>query len=131
MSHAATGAITMRTAIRRLSLGIVLILLVSGILLVSDWNRGSTAKRQVPRIALFKFQSQPLVDEGVGGIIEGLKARGFIQGRTIRIEEFNAQNDFPTANSIGRTIAEGVMTSRSQSPRPACRPWLPRTVQGR
>jgi putative ABC transport system substrate-binding protein len=85
----------------------VLILLVSGILLVSDWNRGSTAKRQVPRIALFKFQSQPLVDEGVGGIIEGLKARGFIQGRTIRIEEFNAQNDFPTANSIGRTIAEG------------------------
>ena len=97
----------MLAATRHLSLGIVSILLLSGILLVSDWNRGSTAKRQVPRIALFKFQSQHLVDEGVRGIIEGLNARGFVQGRTIQIEEFNAQNDFSTANSIGRAIAEG------------------------
>jgi len=97
----------MRAAIRHLSLGIVFILFLSVILLLSDWNRGNMANRQVRRIALFKFQSQPLVDEGVGGIIEGLKARGFIQGRTIQIEEFNAQNDFPTANSIGRAIAEG------------------------
>ncbi len=97
----------MRTVIRRLSLGIMLILLVSGILLVSDWNRRNTAKRKIPRVALFKFQSQPLVDEGVGGIIEGLKARGFIQGHTIRMEEFNAQNDFATANGIGRAIEDG------------------------
>jgi len=97
----------MRTAIRRLSFGIVLITLVSGILLVSDWNRGNTAKHKIPRVALFKFQSQPLVDEGVGGIIEGLKARGFIPGHTIRMEEFNAQNDFATANGIGRAIEDG------------------------
>jgi putative ABC transport system substrate-binding protein len=107
MSDAANGATTMGTAIRRLSLGLVLILLVSGILLVSDWNHGNMAKHKMPQVALFKFQSQPLVDEGVGGVIEGLKARGFIPGQTIRIDEFNAQNDFPTANSIGRAIAEG------------------------
>ncbi len=97
----------MHTAIRRLSLGVVLILLVSGILLVSDWNRGNMGKHKMPRVALFKFQSQPLIDEGIGGIIEGLKAQGFIQGQTIWIKEFNAQNDFATANSIGRVIAEG------------------------
>jgi len=97
----------MRNAIRRLSLGIILIALISGILLVSDWDRGSRAKGQIRRVALFKFQSQPLIDEGIGGIIEGLKARGFIQGQTIRIEEFNAQNDFATANGIGRAIADG------------------------
>ena len=88
-------------------LGIVLILLVCGILLVSDWNRGSTAKHQIPRVALFKFQSQPSMDEGVGGITEGLKARGFVPGQTIQMQEFNAQNDFATANSIGRAIADG------------------------
>jgi hypothetical protein len=43
----------MHTAIRRLSLGIVLILLVSGILLVSDWNRGNMGKHKMPRVALF------------------------------------------------------------------------------
>jgi ABC-type uncharacterized transport system substrate-binding protein len=97
MSGFASGAASMRTAIQRLSLGIVLILLVCGILLVSDWNRGNTAKRKIPRVALFKFQSQPSMDEGVGGIIEGLKARGFVPGQTIQMQEFNAQNDFATA----------------------------------
>jgi len=48
-----------------------------------------------------------LLDEGVAGVIEGLKARGFIQGQTIRIEEFNSQNDLPTANSIARAIEDG------------------------
>jgi ABC-type uncharacterized transport system substrate-binding protein len=37
------------------------------------------------------------MDEGVGGIIEGLKARGFVPGQTIQMQEFNAQNDFATA----------------------------------
>ena len=97
----------MRTAIRRLSLGIGLIILVSGILLVSDWNRGNTAKHKIPRVAVFQFSSRPLLDEGVAGVIEGLKARGFIQGQTIRIEEFNSQNDLPTANSIARAIEDG------------------------
>src|SRR5271157_3867773 len=97
----------MRTAIRHLSLGIGLIVLVSGILLVSDWNRGGTAKHKIPRIALFQFSSRPLLDEGVAGVIEGLKRRGFIQGQTIQIEEFNSQNDLPTANSIARAIEDG------------------------
>src|SRR5271157_8092 len=97
----------MRTAIRHLSLGIGLIVLVSGILLVSDWNRGGTAKHKIPRIALFQFSSRPLLDESVAGVIDGLKGRGFIQGQTIRIEEFNSQNDLPTANSIARAIEDG------------------------
>jgi ABC-type uncharacterized transport system substrate-binding protein len=97
----------MGTAIRRLSFGIVLILLVSGILLVSDWNRRSTAKHKIPRVAVFQFSSRPLLDEGVAGIIEGLKGRGFIQGQSIRIEEFNSQNDLPTTNSIARAIEDG------------------------
>jgi ABC-type uncharacterized transport system substrate-binding protein len=97
----------MRTAIRRLSFGIVLITFVSGILLVSDWNRRNTAKHKIPRVAVFQFASRPLLDEGVAGVIEGLKGRGFIQGQTIRVEQFNAQNDFPTTNSVARAIEDG------------------------
>jgi ABC-type uncharacterized transport system substrate-binding protein len=97
----------MRTAIRRLSFGIGLIILVSGILLVSDWNRRTTAKHKIPRVAVFQYSSRPLLDEAVAGVIEGLKGRGFIQGQTIRIEEFNSQNDLPTANSIARAIEDG------------------------
>ena len=97
----------MRTAIRHLSFGIGLIILVSGILLVSDWKHGNTAKHRIPRVAVFQFSSRPLLDEGVAGVIEGLKSRGFIRGQTILIEEFNSQNDLPTANSIARAIEDG------------------------
>jgi len=97
----------MRTAIRHLSFGIGLIILVSGILLVSDLKRGNTAKHKIPRVAIFQFSSRPLLDEGVAGVIEGLKARGYIRGQTILIEEFNSQNDLPTANSIARAIEDG------------------------
>ncbi len=97
----------MGTAIRRLSLGIVLILLVSAILLISDWNRGNTGKNKIPRVAVFQFASRPLLDEGVAGLLEGLKGRGFIPGRTIQVERFNSENDLPTANSIARAIEDG------------------------
>jgi ABC-type uncharacterized transport system substrate-binding protein len=97
----------MRTAIRHLSFGIGLIILVSGVLLVSDLKRGNTAKHKIPRVAIFQFSSRPLLDEGVAGVIEGLKARGYIRGQTILIEEFNSQNDLPTANSIARAIEDG------------------------
>ena len=97
----------MGNAIRRLSFGILLIISVSGILLVSDWNRGNMAKHKIPRVALFQFASRPLLDEAVNGVIEGLKGRGFVQGRTIQLEQFNSQNDLPTANSIARAIEDG------------------------
>jgi ABC-type uncharacterized transport system substrate-binding protein len=97
----------MGKAIRRLSFGIVLIILISGILLVSDWNRGHMAKHKVPRVAVFQYSSRPLLDESVTGVIEGLKGRGFIQGQTIQVEQFNSQNDLPTANSIARAIVDG------------------------
>ena len=97
----------MHMAVRRLALGIVLIVAVCGILLFSDWSRRDTAGQGIPRVALFQFASRALLDEGVAGVIEGLKERGFIPGKTIRIERFNAENDLPTANSISRAIIDG------------------------
>jgi ABC-type uncharacterized transport system substrate-binding protein len=97
----------MPNLLRRITLGIALICLVSAILLVSDWNRRSAPKQKLPRVALFQFASRPLLDEGSAGVIEGLKNRGFVPGQTIRIERFNSENDLPTANSISRAIVDG------------------------
>ena len=97
----------MTNFLRRLSLGIVLICLISAILLVSDWNRRSAGKQKFPRVALFQFASRPLLDEGAAGVIEALKSRGFVPGQNIQIDRFNSENDLPTANSISRAIVDG------------------------
>ncbi|MCE5308300.1 MAG: ABC transporter substrate-binding protein [Acidobacteriales bacterium] len=97
----------MTNFLRRLSLGIVLICLVSAILLVSDWNRRSAGKQKLPRVALFQFASRPLLDEGSAGVIEALKSRGFVPGQSIQIDRYNSENDLPTANSISRAIVDG------------------------
>lgn len=97
----------MRNVIRRLSLGLGLILAVSGILLVSDWNGNRAGKHKIPRVAIFQFANRQVIDDGVTGTLEGLKERGFVDGRTIQIERFNAQNDLSTTNSIAQAIEDG------------------------
>jgi len=97
----------MKNLLRRLSLGIVLIVSVSAVLLLSDWNRRSAPKQKLPRVALFQFASRALLDEGVAGVLEGLKGRGYVPGQTFQLERFNSENDLPTANSIAHAIADG------------------------
>ena len=98
-------------ALRRLALGIFLIAGASAILLLSDvkWEG------EVPRIAIFQFSSRPTLDESVAGMLEGLASEGFVEGRNISIQRFNAENDLPTANTIAKGIVSGkfklVLTS--------------------
>ena len=94
-------------ALRRLSLGLVLIVLASGILLLSDWSRRSTQAHKVPRVALLQHVSVALVDEGVQGIVDGLAANGLVDGKTILIRKFNAEGDITVANAIAREMVTG------------------------
>lgn len=94
-------------AARRLSLGMLLIIIISGILLRSDrQNReGYRAKStEMPRVATFPLASRPIMDELVRGGIEGLRAAGFVDGENIRVERYNAEGDIPTANSIAQEL---------------------------
>jgi ABC-type uncharacterized transport system substrate-binding protein len=97
----------MFNVLRRISLGFILIALVSAVLLLSDGTRRSAPGRQMPRVAVFQFSSRPLLEEGVAGVVEGLRQSGFVEERNIRLERFNAENDFPTSNSIARSIVDG------------------------
>jgi ABC-type uncharacterized transport system substrate-binding protein len=105
-------------AVQRLWLGIFLIAGTSSVLLISDWSqRQGTSKLR--RVAVIQHASQAALDEGVDGIVDGLAAHGFVDGKTIALARFNAANDLPTANAIASQVANGgydlVVTSSTLS----------------
>ena len=92
----------MRIAIQRLSLGFALIALSSAVLLISDWGqrKGNTAR--IPRVAIVQHASQPVLDDGIRGMLDALAAEGFIDGRNIAVQRFNAENDLHAFNANRR-----------------------------
>jgi ABC-type uncharacterized transport system substrate-binding protein len=87
-------------------LPLVLIALISAVLLGMDapTSRPASGPRQV---ALIQFSSTAAADDGVRGIVEGLAAKGYVDGQQMRLKQFNAQGDLPTANDIARQVTSG------------------------
>ena len=97
----------MNDTVKRLALGIFVLALSSAVLLFSDRDHGKPSSRGMPRMALFQQASGQAADEGVRGILDGLAAAGFVQGKNIDVQRFNAENDAATANAIARQITSG------------------------
>jgi putative tryptophan/tyrosine transport system substrate-binding protein len=94
----------MRLVFKRLLLGFILIVSASAALLVSDLGRRTVVARSVPHVGLLQHASTMLLDEGTRGTIDGLAENGFIDGKTIVIEKFNAQGDISVGNSIAKQM---------------------------
>src|SRR5207237_2770173 len=94
----------MRFVVQRLLLWLVLIISASAALLLSDLGRRSTSARNIPHVGLLQHASTMLLDEGTRGAIDGLAANGFIEGKTIVIDKFNAQGDISVGNSIAKQM---------------------------
>src|SRR5207245_8675155 len=92
---------------RRLSLGLILIVLTSGVLLVSDWGQRKTGPNKVPRVAILQHASQKILDDAIEGMKDGLAENGFVEPQSISIQRFNAENDVATANAIAKEITNG------------------------
>ena len=88
---------------KNLWLGLTLIAAASGVLLVSDWAQRSSGG-PLKRIALVQHASQPALNEGVEGMLAGLAAHGFVDGKTVSIQRFNPENDLATANAVARQV---------------------------
>ena len=88
-----------RGSIHRLLLGVSLIALASGVLLLSDWSHRRSGGSLLRRVAVFQHVSQPVLDEGIEGMLDAIAESGFIDGQNIEIRRFNAENDLPTANA--------------------------------
>ncbi len=94
----------MRFVIKRLLLGFILIVSACVALLLSDLGRRTAAARSMPHVGLLQHASTMLLDEGTRGAIDGLAASGFVDGKTIVIEKFNAQGDIAVGNSIAKEM---------------------------
>jgi putative tryptophan/tyrosine transport system substrate-binding protein len=90
--------------VKRLFLGLVLIVSTSTALLLSDLGRRTTRARDIPHVGLLQHASTMLLDEGTRGAIDGLAENGFIEGKTIVIEQFNAHGDISVGNSIAKEM---------------------------
>src|ERR1041384_7204665 len=103
-------------SIKRLSLGIGLIAVTSGILLYSDLrnrNRSQARSGQATkvakqfRVALVEHASQPALEDGVNGVTEALAARGYSDGGKLLLRRYNAEGDWAIANSIAKDVVSG------------------------
>ncbi len=92
---------------RRLGMGLALIAASAAVLLVSDWNRGRRPAVSLPRVAVFQYSSQIILDQGVRGMLDSLHDHGYVADRTIQLRRFNAENDLPTASSMAQEITGG------------------------
>jgi len=94
--------------LRRLSLGVILILAASAILLLSDPSGKTRAKASAEsktlKVALVNFSSTVTLEEGLRGLIDGLAEEGFVDGQNIKFTRFNAETDRATAVAIAKDV---------------------------
>jgi len=64
-------------------------------------------RSRIPNIAILQYSSHTFLDDGVEGIMEGLKEKGFEDGSNINIRHFNSEGDLPTTNAIAKEITSG------------------------
>jgi ABC-type uncharacterized transport system substrate-binding protein len=94
-------------ALKKLTLGISLIIAASSVLLFSDLNQREHNSGDAPRVAILNYATRPVLEDGQKGILASLKEHGFIDGENIEIKIFNAENDLPTANTMASAIVGG------------------------
>ena len=87
-------------ALRPVLLPFGLIIAVSALLLAMDPAKDSNKDTRIPRVALMQHASQGALDDGVAGVLRGLEKRGFIAGKTMQLQQFNAHGELATANDI-------------------------------
>lgn len=105
-------------AVKRLALGVTLIVAASVVLLIADLDRRASGG-EMRRIAILQHASSTLLDDGVRGIIDALAERGYADGRTVEIAPFNSHGDMATGNAIARQVTTGeydlVLTASTPS----------------
>lgn len=99
----------MLRTLKRLSLGLVLIIAAGATLLYSDRASRYRQKRSLTataakthRVALIQQASQSILEDGVRGVLESLAKRGYADGGSIQLRRYNAEADMPVANSIAK-----------------------------
>ncbi len=97
--------------LRRLSLGLGLLVAAGAVLLVLDLqSRNPTGKKSassMKRIAIIQHASIKALDDGRLGLLEQLAKRGFTESEKLTFKVFNAEGDIGTANAIAKDVVSG------------------------
>jgi ABC-type uncharacterized transport system substrate-binding protein len=105
--------------LRRLSLGLFLIVLAAAVLLYSDRGRRVQGAARRSRVAIVQHASTPVLDAGVRGVLDGLAESGFRDGDNLALTTYNAQGDLATGNAIASQVTSAgydvVITSSTPS----------------
>lgn len=109
-------SLSLIAVLRRVLPTCVLLAGASALLLVTDQ---ASTRRTRPAVAVLKQVSTAVLDDAVAGMIEGLAAKGWRDGETVTIRQFNAEGDMAQAFAIAREITGGafdmVLTSSTPS----------------
>ena len=103
----------MKAVLKKLVLGLALIALSAAILLYSDIDsRRASAGPQAnsggpKKVALVQHSAIPALDDGVTGILDALKQRGYVNGNRMILRQYNAQGDITVANAIAKEVTSG------------------------
>lgn len=92
--------------LKHLGLGVALIIAASAVLLLSDpkWKPQEKNVDAPKRIALVRYASVPVLEEGEAGLIAGLAEAGFVDGENARFKRYNAEGDRATAVLIAKEV---------------------------
>jgi ABC-type uncharacterized transport system substrate-binding protein len=91
--------------LRRLALGILLIVAASAILLIADRGRprargGSETSRKTWRVSFVQYNNTVDVEDSEKGVLDGLKEAGLVAGRDFEHTVRNAQGDMATVSGL-------------------------------
>ena len=110
----------MWSVVKRLSLGIVLIVSAAAVLLIADRGRRSagTQPTKVWKIDVLEYVKVPDVEEGEHGLRAGLQEAALVDGRDYTLDIRNAQGDMATLT----TLVDAALSENSD---PAWQPAQP------
>lgn len=108
----------LKDSIKRLSLGVSLLLIGASALLFSDLDsrvnesltdtNANAVRKRKPRIALVQHASIKAIEDGRVGLLDELKKRGYEDGVNIELTSYNAEADIATANAIAKEVTGGA-----------------------
>src|SRR5262245_11920057 len=90
--------------IRRLALGVGLIVAASAVLLLSDPQRKTGGSDTIKRVAVVSYTSTRVFEDGERGLLDGLAEEGFIEGRNLEVVRYNSEGDRATAAMIADEV---------------------------
>jgi ABC-type uncharacterized transport system substrate-binding protein len=115
---------------RRLLPGLILVLLASAVLLISDWGRRESLgsgpgvnKKWI--VNLLEYVNVGDSEESEKGIMDGLRQAGLVEGRDYQMTVRNAQGDMSTLNAL----VDAALTARADLLMTLSTPTLQATIR--